>query len=266
VGFVRTTEELERIGRVLREPRFVGGRQLKVEFLTDPALLARLLPPPLQPADEPLVSVTVGQWHSNGFGDFAGATIYLSAAHEGVSGGYALAMWMNAEPPLTFGREVFGEPKKLATVRLERREECRIASVERNGTRLIALRGVMTHELERTEQTRVAFNYRSRTAPGGVGLDGPAVLTRATFTEEVRLREEGAGTVELRGTVHDPLDELEVLSVVRATYSEQDTAGRCEAIASVPAEEFLPYHHGRADDWLALDSSAEPREAELRVD
>jgi acetoacetate decarboxylase len=266
MGFVRTAEELERIGRILGEPRFVGGRQLKVEFLTDRALLARLLPPPLQPAAEPLVAVTIGQWHSNGFGDFAGGSIYLSASYAGVSGGYALAMWMDREPPLVFGREVFGEPKKLAAVRLERRDECRVASLERNGTRLLALRGVMTRMPEPVEQTRIAFNYRSRTAPDGVGLDGPAVLTRATFTETVRLREEGAGMVELRGTAHDPLEELEVMSVVGATYTEQDIAGRCEAIASVEAEEFLPYHHGRSDDWLALDTSAQLRETARRVD
>jgi acetoacetate decarboxylase len=266
MGFVRTAEELERIRRILGEPQFVGGRQLKVEFLTNPALLAHLLPPPLEPAAEPLVAVTVGEWHSNGFGDFAGGSIYLSASYRGTSGGYALAMWMDREPPLVFGREVFGEPKKLASARLELRGERRIASLERNGTRLLALRGMMTQVVDPAERTRTAFNYRSRTAPDGDGLDGPAVLTQATFTETVRLQEEGPGTVELRGTAHDPLDELEVVSVLGATYSEQDITGRCEAIASVAPEQFLRYHHGRSDDWLALDTATGLRESELRVD
>ena len=43
---------------------------------------------------------------------------------------------------------------------------------------------------------------------------------------------------------------------MRATFSEHDIVARCEPVAEVPALDFLPYHHGRADDWLALDTSA----------
>jgi acetoacetate decarboxylase len=255
MGFVRTAAELARIQRLLGEPRFVAGRQLRVEFLTSPDVITRLLPPPLIPASQPLVSVTVGQWHSNGFGDFAGGSIYLAASHEGEPGGYALTMWMNREPAMAFGREVFGEPKKLATVRLRADAERHEASVERNGVALLTLSGERMCEADAREQTRIAFNYRSRTAADGVGLEGPAVLTRATFTERVRLRLQGDGTVQLHGSVHDPLEELEIVSVLGATYCEQDIAGRCEPIASVAAEDFLPFHHGRADDWLALDTA-----------
>jgi acetoacetate decarboxylase len=255
MGFIKTPAELAGLREVLGAPRFVGGRQLKVEFLTDPSVIARLLPPPLEPAAEPIASVTVGRWHSNGVGSYVGASVYLSAAHEGTAGGYALTMWMDAEPPMMFGREVFGEPKKLADVRLERSgSECS-ATVERHGTRLVALRAELTDEREPVVRDRVAFNYRSRTSPDGAGLEGPAVLTRAVFTETITRWEEGRGAIDLRGTAHDPLQELPVVSVIRATYSEQDIAARCEAIATVPAEEFLPYHHGRTDNWLALDTS-----------
>jgi len=266
MGFVKSSEEIERIERILGAPRFLAGRQLKIEFLTDPEVLARLLPPPLQPAAKPLASVTVGEWHSNGFGDFSGASLYLSATHEGLPGGYALAMWMEGEPAVTFGREVFGEPKKHARVRLERDGSHHTATVERRGAQLLALSAEMTRDVEPLEQVRIAFNYRSRTAVDGVGLDGPAVLTRATFTEKVRLRQEGRGTVELHGSVHDPLEELPILSVVGASYSEQDIEGHCEAVASVEAEEFLAYHHGRSDDWLALDTAVALRGGDARVD
>jgi hypothetical protein len=65
---------------------------------------------------------------------------------------------------------------------------------------------------------------------------------------------EGSGTVTLRGTVHDPLDELPIVSVVRATFTECDLIASCEAVATVPAATFAPYHHGRHDDWSALDT------------
>jgi acetoacetate decarboxylase len=60
--------------------------------------------------------------------------------------------------------------------------------------------------------------------------------------------------VALQGTVHDPIDEIPVLSVVRASFVECDLAAECQSVATVPAAEFLPYHHGRHDDWSALDT------------
>jgi acetoacetate decarboxylase len=266
MGFVKTTEELAGIERLLGKPRFLGGRQLKVEFLTDPEVLARLLPPPLEPTAQPLASITVGEWHSNGFGDFTGASLYLSATHEGLPGGYALAMWMQGEPAVMFGREVFGEPKKLATVRLHSDGRSHRATVERGGALLLALEAETARDVEPLEQLRIAFNYRARTAVEGIGLDGPALLTRASFTETVRVRREGQGTIELHGTVHDPLEELPVRSVLGATYSEQDIAGHCEVVASVEAAEFVPYHQGRSDDWLSLDTAPANQGDEPHVD
>jgi acetoacetate decarboxylase len=256
MGFVRTAEEIERIERALAAPRFVKGRQVKLEFLTSPDTLARLLPPLLEPAERPVVAVTLGQWHSNAMGDFAGASLYLAASHEGVAGGYALAMWMQGEPAIAFGREYFGEPKKHGSVSFQREGDRVTASLERHGTRLISLEAVMSEELEPVGGARIAYNYRARGAPDGRGLDGPALLTRATFTETVRRHERGRGAIELRGTVHDPLEEIEVGTMLAADYLELDLEACCEPVASVPAEVFLPYHHGHSDDWLALDTSA----------
>ena len=256
MGFVRTAEEIRKIEQRFAQPRFVGGERLTVEFLTDPVTVRRLLPPPLEPAAQPLVSIGIGRWRSNGVGDYSGGSLYIAARHGGVDGGYALAMWMDTEPAVLFGREVFGEPKKLATARLFRSGGHFQASIERLGVVLVELSAELGRDLGAYEEERVAFNFRSRPAADGVGLDGPVVLTRARFSTTVKRGLEGTGRVRLRGTVHDPLDEIEVRSVVRATFSEHDIVARCEPVAEVPARDFLPYHHGRADDWLALDTSA----------
>jgi hypothetical protein len=44
------------------------------------------------------------------------------------------------------------------------------------------------------------------------------------------------------------------LSVFRAEYQEHDLVARCEPVATVPADEFLLYHYGRTDNFLALDT------------
>jgi acetoacetate decarboxylase len=256
VGFVKSAEDIAEIERVLSRPRFVNGERLAVEFLTDPATVERLLPPPLEPADKPLASVGIGRWQGNGIGDYAGGSLYLAARYNGIDGGYALAMWMDTEASVTFGRDVFGEPKKLCTTNLFRDGNRFHAWIERHGVRLIDVHAELGDDLGPTQQDRIAFNFKSRPAANGVGLEGPAVLTATTFSATVKNMREGIGSISMAGTVHDPLDEIEVVSVVRAEYQEHDISATCEALATVPAEDFLPYHHGRTDNWLALNSEA----------
>jgi hypothetical protein len=72
----------------------------------------------------------------------------------------------------------------------------------------------------------------------------------------VRSARIGSGSVVLRGTVHDPLDEIPIVSVLGGRFVECDLIARCEAVATVPAATFAPYHHGRHDDWSVLDTES----------
>ena len=56
--------------------------------------------------------------------------------------------------------------------------------------------------------------------------------------------------------MHDPLDELPSCSVLGARFVEADLIASCEAVATTPADVFLPFHYGRHDDWSALDTEA----------
>jgi acetoacetate decarboxylase len=257
MGYVKTPEEVALIEEALSTPGW-SGELLSIQFLTDPATLERLLPPPLEPAALPLATVTVGRWQSNCLGHFAGGTLSLAATHNGYEGNYVLVIYMDSEPPLVFGREVFGEPKKLARGGLFRDADHVHGWVERHGVRIFDLRADLHTDLGPADTERYTFNYKARTAANGVGLEEDAILTRTHFTTAARSREEGNGSVVLRATAHDPLDEIEVVEVQRALYMQDDSAARCESVATVPADAFLPYHHGRFDDWLALDT-APPR-------
>lgn len=253
-GFVKTPEEIALIERELSAPRW-SGELLSIQFLTESATVERLLPPPLAPAAAPVATVTVGRWQSNCLGDFTGGALSLAARHDGVEGAYVVVIYMDSEPPLMFGREVFGEPKKLARTGLFRDADHVHGWVDRGGVRLFDLRANLHTDLGPADTERYTFNYKARTAASGVGLEEDAILTRTHFTTTARSRQEGTGTVVLGATVHDPLDEIEVVEVQRAIYAQDNSAARCEAVATVPAAEFLPYHHGRGDNWLALDTA-----------
>ena len=261
MGLVKTPEEIERIEEAMRHPRFVSSEMLRVEFLSDPDVVAHVLPPPLEPADEPRVSAMIGRWRSNCVGDYCGGAIYVAARHEGVEGDYVLAMYMDADPAIIFGRDLFGEPKKQAASQLYRAGDRFHAWVDRGGTRLVELHADLPRDLGPSTGEGVNFNFKARPAVDGRGLEEDAILTLATFRTTVYAAREGSGAVVLGSTVHDPLDELPVQSVVHASFVECDIAAESRAVTTVPAADFLPYHHGRHDDWSALNTERVPAAA-----
>lgn len=254
MGYVKNPQEIARIEHALSHPRFVNGEMLSIDFLTDPEVVAEILPPPLEPAAAPALNAMIGRWQSNCVGDFYGGAIYVDARHRDVEGRYVLAMWMDGDVPTIYGRDVFGEPKKLADSRLHRRGDQYTAWLERGGVRLLELTAELPEDRGPGEATGVNFNFKARPAADGVGLEEDAILTRARFETTIRVHRVGTGTLTLQGTVHDPVDTLPVRAITGASYLECDLVGHCEAVATVPADVFLPYHYGRQDDWSELDT------------
>ena len=256
MGFVKTAEEIERIEAALVEPRFGGGQMLAVEFLSDPDFIAAVLPPPLEPLDEPRMRAMVGRWESNCCGDFAGGTVYIMVRYEGVEGDYNLSQFMDRDAPTIYGRDLFGEPKKVGRAELMRRGNHIRGSIERGGIRLVELEGEMKTDLGPSEDAGYNFNFKARPSATGRGLEEDAILTRARFEITARTSLEGEGKMVLRGGVHDPLDEIPVTEITRATYLECDMVASCEPVGTSPAAVHAPYHHGHQDDWSQLDTES----------
>lgn len=251
MGFVKTPEEIARIEAAIGNPSFSGSESFSVEFLVDPSFIEEVLPPPLEPVEEPRMRAMVGRWQSNCVGDFAGGAIYISVRHEGVAGDYNFFQYMDTDASVIYGRDVFGEPKKIARSTLRRRGGRLSASIERGGVKIIELEGEMERDLGPGTHPRASFNFKSRPAANGLGLEEDAILTRADFEVEARVAMEGSGSLRFRGTADEPLDEIPVTTVTRATYTEADMAAKCKAIARVPRDVFLPHHHARNDYWPA---------------
>ena len=255
MGLVKSAEEVARIEAAVSRPRFGGAQMLSVEFLSDPEFVAAVLPPPLEPLAEPRMRAMVGRWQSNCIGDFSGGCVYVACAHDGVEGEYNLAQYMDGDAPTIFGRDVFGEPKKIARASLRRRGTRMRGSIERGGLTLISLEGELSRDLGPFEATRESYNVKSRPAAGGQGLEEDAILTRAHYEITARVSLEGEGRIALAGSVHDPLDDVPIAEVLRATYFEGDLAAETRSVATIPAAVFAPFHHGRNDDWSALASA-----------
>ena len=266
MGFVKTSEEIARIQAALHEPRFFSSQMLSVQYRTKPDIVRRVLPPGLEPTDEPLVTVMVGRWgRSNCVHAFAGGGLYVQARHGQHVGDYCLAMPMSTDAAIIFGRELFGEPKKQATTMLERKGNRLRGKCVRYGRPIISIDATMDSRENVTQGGFVNFHYKFLPSADGLGLQWDPALVMATFETTVTLSEKGRARLVLGNTIHDPLGDIEIVEIVGASYVEGDIVSHCRTLASVDAREFLPYAYGKIDDWTALDNMNDRPWKKLRV-
>ncbi|MFG1378749.1 acetoacetate decarboxylase family protein [Xanthobacter autotrophicus] len=254
MGFVKTTEEIAHIQAVLAAPRFVGAELLVVDFLTRPQIVASILPPGLEPAAKPVITVTIGRWRSNCVGDFTGASVQVSARHGDLEGAYMLAMYMDSDRSVFFGRDLFGEPKKMARTSLHRHGPQMHGYVERDGVRLIDLRATLGPDAGAARIALRNFNIKATPSCTGVGCEDAPLLTVVDFDCAFAVRRKGEGRIALQSTAHDPLGDLEIGTVRQALYLEGDMQASCRPLARLSAVEYLPYLHGRLDFWPDLST------------
>ncbi|MBI3953211.1 MAG: acetoacetate decarboxylase family protein [Chloroflexi bacterium] len=254
-----TDEERSRLLRLYARPAFGGLRALAVSFESDPAILRALLPPPLEPATRPLVRIDIHHVaRPNCLGPFFGAGVNIACQYQGQQGNFCLAMPMSTEAAVLFGRELYGEPKKLARISLERRGREASGVVERHGITYIELRATLTEEAPPPATAEwLQFYFKYLPSPDGRGFDLGPELVQVRHTGPVRRLERGRGEVILRESPHDPVAALPVRKVLGAAWSEGDTYTEGQVLCQVDPEAFLPYMFFKSDDWGLLAAEAQ---------
>ena len=219
-------------------------------YETDPEVIAAVLPPPLEPADEPLVRVTIATVDvGRGYPPFGAGTFAVMAKHEGTVGDYALVMPMTTEQSVIGGRETFGEPKKLAAVTLTRDGDRVSAAFARMGVTFVEVTGTVVEELEPPPPgTRTSFYFKFLPAPDGKGFDAEPSLVYCHRDETTRKLERLDGEVILRESRFDPVADLPVRALRRIELAERSSVQRGEIATRVPGEWLRPYVHQRYDD------------------
>jgi len=99
--------------------RFTDREFFIITYRTDPDALREVIPAPLEFTD-PLVKYEfIRMPDSTGFGDYTESGQVIPVSFRGERGGYVHAMYLDSEPPIAGGRELWGFPKKLASPSLQ---------------------------------------------------------------------------------------------------------------------------------------------------
>lgn len=198
---------------------FPAHPRLEVTYLTDPDVLAAVLPPPLEPPPEPRVHVRFTSIEVGGQVHERICSFLADATFRGELGQFCLVMPIDLETAISPSRERFGEPKKLAQMEFSRDGDHVHASVTRQGVTIIEVVGDVIGPLPTPEPYELRhFWYKFLPAVSGEGFDAGPFLITLHQTMKPRSAERVEGKIVLRDLPGTPVADLPVLEQESIRY------------------------------------------------
>jgi acetoacetate decarboxylase len=99
--------------------RFVDREYMIITYESDAEAIRQAVPEPLEPDGSGTVLYEfIRMPDSTGFGDYTETGVVIPCTYKGEAVNFVAQMYLNCEPPISGGREIWGFPKKLAEVSL----------------------------------------------------------------------------------------------------------------------------------------------------
>lgn len=206
--------------------RFTNREYFIITYETDMDLLREVVPAPLEVV-EPLVKFEfIRMPDSTGFGDYTESGQVIPVLFKGKAGAYTHAMYLDDQPPIAGGREIWGFPKKLANPKLQVVNETLLGTLEYGPCRIAT--ATMGYKYETMDVTKVAesmsgANYLLKIIPH---VDGS---TRICELVEYHLNDitvkgawQGPAQIELAHHALAPVACLPVRRIVSAVHILSD--------------------------------------------
>jgi acetoacetate decarboxylase len=162
-------------------------------------------------------------------------------------------MPMTTEQSLIGGREINGEPKKLAEVVVSRDGANVSAHIARMGSVICEITGTVTGTRENYELEKTDFWLKLSPSCEEAGvLDQDPLLVYGEKTERTRLHESIDGELILKEAPLDPVADLVVRRMVDLNWTERASTQVGRVIGPVPRAGVEPFIHQRYDDLSVL--------------
>jgi acetoacetate decarboxylase len=202
--------------------RFIDREFLVITYRTDPDKLRALVPAPLV-VEAPLVKYEfIRMPNSTGFGDYTETGQVIPVSLNGRKGGYTHCMFLNDEPPIAGGRELWGFPKKLANPSLRAEIDTLVGTLDYGPVRVAT--GTMGYKHREADLAAVkaslqAPNFLLKIIPH---VDGTPRICEIIeyYLDDINLKGAWTGPGALSLTPHAlaPVAELPVLEVISAMH------------------------------------------------
>ena len=260
MSFKKNKEEIAQKKKELRTTEFRDAKMLTVLWETTPEVISKVLPPPLKPIKKPIALAFIAHYPNTNQGlPYYEGALMLRCEYDGEFGNYYLAMPVTDDRALLGGREIFGFPKKMAHVHLERKEKKVYGYSERLGVKNIEVHADLAESFNEPEtpqlikelgllpgrnKNTINYNFKYFPAPNKKGFDYHPWLVKQQTSVRPKGMEMGRADITLTSTVHDPWAEIEIKRVLGALFLKTDnTMLPGEKLCEVDPEEFLPYSY-----------------------
>jgi acetoacetate decarboxylase len=203
-----------------------NAQAISIKFETDLDAALEALPAPLELIEPAKANLSIYWYPFTTFGPYHEVILRLYAQHEGKPLTYIQQIFVDTEPPMLAGREIWGFPKKLATIGFKRERDMIYGTLERpSGVRLATM-------IVRPEQP-IRTNLPSSGPTTGLRIipsadphaKRPACAELIAAHTEHTIREawEGTGSVSFPDfSALDPVNRFPVKRILAATYMEYD--------------------------------------------
>src|SRR6267142_850288 len=206
--------------------RFFNREYFIITYRTDPEALAAVVPEPLE-VTEPVVKYEfIRMPDSTGFGDYTETGQVIPVRFQGRKGGYTHCMFLNDEPPIAGGRELWGFPKKLASPSLRTEIDMLVGTLDYGPVRVATATMAYKHkqaDLAATKAALSAPNFLLKIIPH---VDGSARICELVeyYLEDITIKGAwtGPGALSLSPHAMAPVADLPVLEILSTVHIVSD--------------------------------------------
>lgn len=208
---------------------FRNAEVLTLTWRTDPAAVAGLLPPPLEATGDLALAHIYKMNDVDWLGSYSECNVMVGARlpETGDAGAYSPYLFLSSDIGVAHGREVHGQPKKLAEPKLEARGDLFVGTVARNGIDVIT--GTLAYKQRRDSLATLSamMDFTLNLNLKAVNqIDGRPAIRQLTSRRlaDVQVHEcwSGPCTVELRPNAQAPVYKLPVLEPLLGFYWRAD--------------------------------------------
>jgi len=205
--------------------RFINREYMVITYQTDLDAIVEQLPEPLEPLDPALVHY---EWirmpDSTGFGSYTESGVVIPCRLDGEDVNFVSQMYLDDDPPIVAGREIWGFPKKYAHPKLEIVKDTLTGTLEYAGQQVAMGTMGYKHESmagngERTTAALTKTQVNLKLIPGVDGRSETCQLVAYNLTDiTVKGSWMGPARLHLIPHVNAPVADLPVKKVIGAHH------------------------------------------------
>jgi len=127
--------------------RFIDREYMIITYETDIEALKKVVPYPMVPQSNVVAYEWINMPDSSGFGSYSESGTVIPCLLNGESVNFTLQMYLDNEPPIACGREIWGFPKKFASPTMGVNKDTLVGRVLYSGENIAF--GTMTYKYKK---------------------------------------------------------------------------------------------------------------------